>query len=281
MRIPNIMRRNKDFSCELTPTGGVTIILQGRGSVVVNWGDGSSNTYNLTTTGDTNATHTYSDNTTRRLKIFNSNVITKFVIDNQNYSWKFNLAQIPKNIIHLHLHGLGSSVTGSINNLPTGLTYLRLSWLGTTFTGSIDNLPSGLTFLYFRALGTNLTGSIDNLPSNLTYLHLSILGTNLTGSIRTLANINNYLYILECGNSINIKNTPMPAWANVNIALTPQSGYGYTTTQVDNFLIGYSATAGTGSATIDLRGANQPRSAASDSAVAILVSKNKTILTNP
>jgi hypothetical protein len=68
----------------------------------------------------------------------------------------------------------------------------------------------------------------------------------------------------------------MPAWAATTITI--QSGY--STAAVDGFLNAWAPTAGTGTKTINLAGANQPRSSASDAAVTILNGKGKTIITN-
>ncbi len=132
---------------------------------------------------------------------------------------------------------------------------------------------------------TGLTYNLNNnpLPSGLTYLYLYNLGTSITGgTLNNFVAVNaNTLYFSLSGNAVDITTGLTRAWNNCNITITPQTGYGYTTAQIDSFLINYDAVAGTGSKTIDLRGANQPRSSASDAAVSSLISKGRTILTNP
>ena len=74
----------------------------------------------------------------------------------------------------------------------------------------------------------------------------------------------------------------MKAWTTTSITITPQTSYEYTTAQVDGFLNAWALVAGKStSKNIDLRGANQPRSSASDTAVDTLTARLKVILTNP
>ena len=96
-------------------------------------------------------------------------------------------------------------------------------------------------------------------------------------SIKTTAT--NIIY-QSSGKSFDITAGTMPAWANTTITITP-TGTGYTTAEIDAFLNAWALTAGSGTRTIDLRGANQPRSSNSDAAVSTLNGLGKTILTNP
>lgn len=146
---------------------------------------------------------------------------------------------------------------------------------------NLQKLPAGLTYLNLFSIGTNITGSISSLLTKLTYLRLHTLGTNITGSISSLPAELTDLYLINIGNNIDITTGTMPAWGSTAIIIAPQSGYGYKTAQIDGFLNAWALTAASGTRTINLTGANQPRSSASDAAVTILTGLGKTILTNP
>jgi hypothetical protein len=193
-----------------------------------------------------------------------------------------SISSLPTDLTYLYLNSIGTNLTGSISSLPTGLTYLYLSGLGTNLTGSISSLPTGLTYLVLSNLGANLTGSINSLPTHLTDLSLINLGTNLTGSISSLPTGLTYLSLINLGNSIIIDTGTMKAWASTVMTITPQTSYGYTTAKIDGFLNLWAITAvKSTSKNIDLRGANQPRSSASNTAVDTLTARLKVILTNP
>jgi hypothetical protein len=209
---------------------------------------------------------------------------------------------LPSGLTFLYLASSGASITGNINNLPTGLTYLRLANLG-IFTGSIDNLPTGLTHLDLSNIGTNLTGNIANLPSGLLTLILNNISTTLSGSIDdlpteltslSLVNLGNTLtgyvenlpgtlsatlYLVAIGTGIDYNYETPPAWGTVTITIQTA----LTTSMVDNFLINWAPVAGTGTKTVNLTGTNQPRTSDDPdviSAIAILATKGKTVLTN-
>jgi len=246
----------------------------------VDWGDGT--TSEITFTGITTnqrIAKTYASAGTYSVEITGWKYVTQLTWKGWN-AGAFSLQSLPSGLTYLYLYNLGTNFTGSINSLPSGLTFLSLSVIGTNLTGSISNLPAGLTYLYLYNLGTNLTGSISNLPAGLTYLYLRDLGTNFTGSIGSLnANITT-MYMSTSGSNFDLT-TSLKAFNSANITITPQTGEGYTTAEIDAFLIAYDAVAGTATRTIDLRGSNQPRSAASDAAVISLTAKGRTILTNP
>jgi hypothetical protein len=112
---------------------------------------------------------------------------------------------------------------------------------------------------YFSCYGSNtITGNLSSLPSVMTYF--SCTGSNTITdytSGRTWANNQNYFYIRQA------------------------AGYGLATDEVDALLIDLAlVSAWTGNKIIDVRGVNAARSSASDAAVATLVSKGVTVLTN-
>ena len=263
--------------------GGGSYYFQVAGTVgkkfKVDWGDGTQSEITLTVS-DQRIAKTYANAGTYKLRITGWESVTRLSLRGWN-AGAMSLQSLPSGLTYLLLWDLGANITGSLDNLPSGLTSLNLWAIGANITGSLDNLPSGLTYLDLQYLGSNITGSISNLPSGLTVLRIGGLGTNITGTLSNLSSLLTMITLVDIGNNIDITSGTMKAWANTLISIKPQSGYGYTTAQIDGFLNAWAPVAGTGTQTIDLRGANQPRSSASDAAVATLVSKGKTILTNP
>jgi hypothetical protein len=270
-------------------------------TIYVDWGDGNQTTVVGTGSDQTAESNYTTNNTTYDIQLlgdlgsvatFNFHEVTMSgniqevtqlhnctstgIRAKATMAWNGSVNYLPTGLTDLTLRLLGTNLTGSINDLPTGLTYLYLANIGTNLTGSINDLPTGLTTLYLINLGTNLTGSINDLPTGLTTLYLDNLGTNLTGSINDLPTGLTTLYLINLGTGIDITTGTMPAWAATTITI--QSGY--STAAVDGFLNAWAPTAGTGTNTINLAGANQPRSSASDAAVTTLNGKGKTIITN-
>ena len=126
-----------------------------------------------------------------------------------------------------------------------------------SISGNLSSLPSGLVTVNISGSNT-ITGNLSSLPSGLSTV--TITGSN------TVADY-----------------TSPRTWANnmVQVYMRQAAGYGLSTSEVDNLLIDLSAVpTWTSSKSIDLRGVNAARSSASDAAVAILVSKGVTVLTN-
>lgn len=70
-------------------------------------------------------------------------------------------------------------------------------------------------------------------------------------------------------------------WSNATVTINPASGYGYDSTEIDNILIDMANSAGgPSSKTITLKGSSQPRTSASDAAVATLQARGCIIITN-
>ena len=70
-------------------------------------------------------------------------------------------------------------------------------------------------------------------------------------------------------------------WSNATVIINPAVGYGYSSTEIDNILIDMANSVGgpTGK-TITLQGSSQPRTLASDAAVATLEARGCTVITN-
>lgn len=283
-------------SIVFTGTATGNIVMQGTGAIKVEWGDGSVNNYTLTGS-DQNISHTYSSGT-YNIKIWNSDRITKWHMNSNTGTWTISSKGLP-NLTYLYLRNLSGTQTINSSNLPK-LTYLYLLNLSGTQTINSGHIP-GVTYLYLNNIsGTQTINSYDIPKVTVLYLLLisgiqtidltdipkvydlylmninGIYSGNLSSIKTTAANI---IY-QSSGKSFDITAGTMPAWANTTITITP-TGTGYTTAEIDAFLNAWALTAGSGTKTIDLRGANQPRSSNSDAAVSTLNGLGKTILTNP
>jgi hypothetical protein len=155
-------------------------------------------------------------------------------------------SSLPSNLSYLYLSLLNSSTSITALGLPRNLLYLRLINLRGQSSGTFLQLPQNLTSLYLNI--ARITGVIEELPSSLTYLEIT--GNDV---------INPY------GAGI------IPIWANLQAKIQNS----WTTAILDAFLNSWATTAGAGTKTWDLAGTNQPRSSASDSAVATLESLGK------
>ena len=261
------------FALTGSSTGG-NIVMRGTGTIIVDWGDGSSTNYTLTTT-DQNIAHTYSGSGTYNVKIKNSDRITKIYMDTPvGATYTLNSKNLP-NLTDLILYSISGTQTINSSDL-TNLTYLLLGLISGTQTINSSDLPN-LTYLYLASISGTQTINSSDLPQ-LTFLRLASISGTLSGNISSFRSTMTTLYTNKSG--FDITTGIMPAWANNVITIIPTTA-GYTTAQIDGFLNAWASTAAAGTKTIDLRGSNQPRSTASDAAVATLTGLGKTILTNP
>lgn len=201
-------------------------------------------------------------------------------------------------LTYLYIYSsVGVTVTGSLT-LLTKLNYLRMG-VGSNISGDITNLIlltniqpgatnsitgdiSKLTELNtIDALGLNtLYGSIDAL-NKLSYL--TIDGNNaIEGDLKNISSVLTRCYIIG-GRMVNY--TSGGNWSKITaggtITIKPDTGYGLSSSEVDLLLQEISATKVEGRAiTVDLRGANQARTSASDAAVADIVTDGGTVQTN-
>ena len=149
----------------------------------------------------------------------------------------------------------GANISFDLAQLPRSLTYFNCQG-SNTVTGNLSSLPAGLT--YFACTGSNtVTGNLSSLPAGLTYF--ACTGSNTIGdySGKTWANNQRRVY------------------------LVPVAGGGLSSAEIDQLLIDLAAAGGTWNADkqVYLRGTNAARTAASDAAVATLVSKGVTVTT--
>ena len=193
-----------------------------------------------------------------------------------NSTTNYTLTTSDQNIAHTYSVAGTYKIKISKPELITSITMTTLA--GATYTiRSADLHTPNLTSLTLRSITGTQTINSSDLP-NLTYLYLRSISGTLSGNISSFKSTMTTLYTNKSG--FDITTGTMPAWAGNTITIIPTTE-GYTTAQIDAFLISWASTAGAGTKTIDLRGANQPRSSASDAAVATLNALGKTILTNP
>jgi hypothetical protein len=220
----------------------------------------------------------------------------------QAYGFSGSITNLPRGMTQLYMEGVNDDITGSINNLPPNLQkffivstthgpktlsgsinnfpstlqFLIASGCG-TFTGSIQNLPSGINqTLWIDGVGRGVTGNIGALPCHPNNLVLG--GFNLTGNIEELPSSVGLIYFVDNNSGITVGNGVFPAWPIVG-DITIQDGW--TTAEVDKFLIGLAATAVSGTRNVVITGGvtpNQARSSASNAAVSSLQAKGYTII---
>jgi hypothetical protein len=149
-----------------------------------------------------------------------------------------------------------------------------------TLTGDIAAL-SNLTFrAYFSGDSMTLTGDIaalSNLTSQAYFIGNSM---TLTGDIAALSNLTSQAYFSGSSMTLSYTSTTWATIPSSSVYLELATGYLATSAEVDSLLIDLNATGATGTATIDLRYNNAPRTTASDAAVSALTSRGYTVLTN-
>ena len=156
--------------------------------VTVSWGDGSSNTYTLSSTVNTAISHVYAGAAVYNITIAGATSIkrlTSTYVDGRS-KWGADITSWTS-LTWLDVQG-NNTITGSVAAL-TSLTYLVVLGLN-TLTGSVAALTS-LTTLNVQGNNT-LSGSVAALTS-LTFL--AVTGSNtITGSVASLTSLT-YLYV--------------------------------------------------------------------------------------
>ncbi|MCZ2268411.1 MAG: hypothetical protein LC124_06110, partial [Ignavibacteriales bacterium] len=170
-----------------TSTGNIT--LQGTGVIVVDWGDGSKNSYTLTGS-DQNISHNYGSAGTRNIKIDKPKLITKWRQSDATNTWAWDTKYLP-NLTYLHLESIKGAMVVNTANI-TSLTYLSLNSLNTgtiSITVNTANITS-LTSLALYNLNTG-TISITVNTANITSLTSLTLYNLNTGTISITVNTAN------------------------------------------------------------------------------------------
>ena len=242
------------FNVTCTSTGDIT--MKGTGAVTVDWGDGNSNAYTLAST-DQNISHTYAGAGTYTIKISTPSRITRFY-STANSAFVFDLNELTKtSMTRFGIVGT-NSITGNISSTPSTVTFFDVR--GTTkITGDIASLSDNTGMTYFFCTGDNtLNGNLASLPANITYFYVG-----------DVCRISDYTSGRTWANNIN------------RIYMKTTTGYGLSSTEVDNLLIDLAnVSTWVVVKSIDLRGNNAARTSASDAAKATLEGKGVTVLTN-
>lgn len=221
------------------PTAGIIMNVQGAAAgekLEVNWGDGNTNSYTMSTTAWTPVSHTYASAADRGVVIVGK--IGKMNSYNSAASGNTSFGGDISTMTTLTYFGItgANTMSGSVEKL-TNLTWLA-AWGSNTLTGSVEKLTN-LTVLQAGG-GNTLSGPVTNL-TNLT--QLSVQGANkLTGSVTNLTNLTDlsvYGYNTLSGSVNNLTklttlivqgyNTVTGSISNLT-GLTMLSMYGYNTT---------------------------------------------------
>lgn len=224
--------------------------------IIVDWGDETTPVKHVCTGGADDITHDFGSGELPDcvLTITGAiNTITTFEHNDTYFTGDISAFGSLKSLTYLKC--LTNNLSGDIANLPS---YLTTVWIiGTnTITGALSTAPSGLT--YFKVAGNN-TISGDLADTNTSATNLDFYGNN--GHIDTYTvNHNFYSGIVSLRNS-------------------PDSGYGLSSTEVDDLLIDLDkAVMSSGAIRID--GENAARTSASDAAVSALTGRGVVITVN-
>ena len=164
------------------------------GSIIVNWGDGTSNTYSGT---DQAWSKDYGTTVDELVIIDEASKLTKFTMDAAGADISFDLADLPSKLTYFRCQG-SNTVSGSLADLPSGLmtfscqgsntvdTYITKTWTTkpTTFV-LVPVAPGGLSETEVNQLLIDLDQDLDWTTGTIT-----LTGTNAapTGAGLTAAN---------------------------------------------------------------------------------------------
>jgi hypothetical protein len=185
-----------------------------------------------------------------------------------------DLNDFARSITHLRIYG-NNTITGTYSTWPQYIYYLGGS---NTVTGYFTNLSSSLQIFYSNTANANIN-AITDLPASLSFFYYS--GANIiTGNLSDAPVGVTYWYVQN--NRIN-DYTAGRTWANgMNYLFhNPASGYGLSSSEVDNLLIDLANVTWTGSLrTLWVAGNNAARTSASDAAKAALQAQSVAVTVN-
>ena len=195
-------------------------------------------------------------------------------------------ASLPTTLRILGITGNNTTIDGDVADLPAGITTVTISGIN-VINGNIEDVPSSI--ITFIVSGNNIIGgSLSNLPSDCAFITLNVLGANtIGGDLDALPNTLSVFQLL--GNNVVADYTPPSAghdWHNnmSTFDFRPAVGGGLSSTEVDQLIIDLdSETTVTRSPAGNwyITGNNAARTAASDAAVASLLTKGRIVNTNP
>ena len=192
-----------------------------------------------------------------------------------------SIADLPANLLTFGLSPYGATpVIGDLSDIRATCT--TFSCAGTSaLTGNLSSLRPGMTLFICTGSNNTITGNLSSVPSTIQYLYVT--GNNtITGDLASLqANIFAVLF----GSTTRVSDyTSGKNWSDTlnSFAFNGATGYGLSTSEVDNLIIDLDATSpwsGSGK-TLTLQGSHAARTSASNAAVASLQSKGVTVTTN-
>jgi hypothetical protein len=206
--------------------------------------------------------------------------LTQFILNSTNSVYG-TLADIQTGMTVFNLGNTSGTWSGNFNSVvSTTLTTFNLTSTGTSLTvaGDIADLDSDLTVFNLAGSTGSITGSVVNLPSSLTsFVFKDNTNCTITGNVSNLpSTLTRWEIEGNTGVTITVDTSSYPAWANTSIVFRNS----LSSTEVDNFLITWANTAGSGTRAVYLDGTNAARTTASDSAVSTLEGLGKIIYTN-
>jgi len=242
--------------------------------VRINWGDGNTEWLTFSGTGtDDNISHDYGTTGNFIISLTGDLAdLTKIKYAGQKLS-KFYLPSTNLPVVNLG----NTSVTGTIADLKELTNLTVVSLYNTSVTGTIADLKE-LTNLTYLSIGlTSVTGTTADLKelTNLTYLGFE--KANITGDIgelRTLTSLTT-LYAFSLSDISYSQGALPDSWKNINV-----SNNGWSSEEVDNFIIDLDTPGRVENGTLDIAGNNAPRTSASDEAKQHLIDKGWTITVN-
>jgi hypothetical protein len=187
-----------------------------------------------------------------------------------------DLADLPASLTYFNVAG-SNIIAGDAADIPAGMVTFRLEGFN-TMTGDLADFPAGLNFL--RVTGSNtISGNIADLPAGVSTFYFDGLNT-VSGDIGDLTQNTKYFAIR--GNCQLDTYTSPHNWnaTMFRVYIEQADGYGLDQTEIDNLLIDLATANWSSVKSIDIAGPNATRSAASDAAVATLISKGCTLNLN-
>ena len=285
-----------NFLFDVVTTQTVAGLFSTTAPVTVDWGDGTSDTYNGT---DQAYSHDYGDAVGTRTAIMSpASALTKYTMTTAGANVQFALSDLPSGLTYFYCTG-SNTISGALSDLPSGITFFRC-YGSNTISGALSGLPSGVTT--FQCYGSNtISGALSDLPSGLTYFYctgsntisgaLSDLPSGLTTFLcygsntisGALSGLPSGVTYFNCAGSNTISNYVTKTWTTKpgTFVVVPVGAGGLSEVEIDQLFIDFDADlTWSGGNVITLTGTNAPPSAASDAARTNIISEGATITTN-
>lgn len=213
-----------------------------------------------------------------------------------------DVINLPRNITIFNVHG-SNTISGTPVGLPPSLVLTDLlgsntmsgdiaGWPSTstdivvfgnnTLFGSIANLPSGTT--HFSILGNNtITGSLGNMPTTITFFQVTGHNT-ISGNLAAIPSAMTFINVSSTASTVNHYSIAFRTWNSaMNSVIIVAGSGGFLAAQVDAILNELAAQVSSwigDNRRVILTGGSDPRTAASNAAVATLTGFSVTVATN-